>query len=361
MMRNIFYTPGPSQLYFTVEQHMQEALRTGVASISHRSKGYIAMQQFTEETLRTLLNVPSDYHIGFVSSATEIWERAIENLVNKKSYHFVNGSFSEKFYSVAQELGKDAIAAIAEPGTNHDITAANIPDDVELITLAQNETSTGAWIPVEAIDTLRSQYPDVLIAIDGVSSLPVANINVSSTDMLYFSVQKCFGLPSGLGVWIYNDRCLRKAEELKAKGQYHDTYNGILSVHKFGQKHQTSCTPNVLNIFLLGKVAADMLAKGMDKIRNETIYKSTLIYNLFEQHEMLSPFVKKKKYRSQTVGVAEVKGGTDDLLGQLAEKGLVVGGGYSQFKGQHIRIANFPTHSKEQMEMLVDTINSLYF
>ena len=40
---------------------------------------------------------------------------------------------------------------------------------------------------------------------------------------------------------------------------------------------------------------------------------------------------------------------------------MMIGGGYGPFKGKHIRIANFPTHSKEQIEMLVDTINGLDF
>ncbi|WP_109830412.1 aminotransferase class V-fold PLP-dependent enzyme [Reichenbachiella versicolor] len=360
-MKRIFFTPGPSELYFTVEQHISNALKQGVASISHRSKEYVAIQQATEEALKELLNIPEGYHIGFMSSATEIWARSIENLVSTKTYHFVNGSFSEKYYKAAIAQGKEAIAQNAELGSNNDITTAIIPEGTELITLAQNETSTGAWIPIEAIEKLRNNYPDTLIALDGVSSLPTAAVDINNVDMLYFSVQKCFGLPSGLGVWIYNDRCLEKAEQLKATGKFHDTYNSILNVHKFGLKHQTSCTPNVMNIYLLGKITQDMVNKGVDQIRNEAKYKSVLIYDLFEKHEKLSPFVKEKQYRSQTVGVAEVENGATELMNKLAEKGLIVGGGYSQFKGQHIRIANFPTHSKEQMEMLVDTINDLEF
>ena len=62
-----------------------------------------------------------------------------------------------------------------------------------------------------------------------------------------------------------------------------------------------------------------------------------------------------------TARVAEVEGGSEKLLAELAKKGLLVGNGYSQFKNKHIRIANFPTHSKEQIELLVDTINQLEF
>ncbi|MCV9385896.1 aminotransferase class V-fold PLP-dependent enzyme [Reichenbachiella ulvae] len=360
-MNKIFFTPGPSALYFTVEQHIKEALKNNIPSISHRSKQYVQMHQETVNALRQLLNLPEGYQIGFTSSATEIWERMAENLIDNNSYHFVNGSFSEKFYKTAKDLGKNAILDEAVPGSNHDLTQATIPDEVELIGVVQNETSTGAMLPVADIEALRKNNPDKLLVVDSVSSLPVTKYDFSQLDSLYFSVQKCFGLPAGLGVWIYNERCLEKAQKLKEAGKYHETYNGLLSIDKFAQKHQTSCTPNVLNIYLLGKVVQDMLNKGIDQIRNEAIYKSTLIYDLFEKHEKLSPFVSEKKFRSLTVGVGQVEGGAEPLMSALADKGMQVGSGYGPFKGQHIRIASFPTHSKEQVEMLVDTINALDF
>ena len=46
-------------------------------------------------------------------------------------------------------------------------------------------------------------------------------------------------------------------------------------------------------------------------------------------------------------------------LAQVKAKKLVLGQGYGPFKEEHLRIANFPTHSKEQMEMLVDLLATL--
>ena len=360
-MNKIFFTPGPAALYFSAEQHLKDALKKNIPSISHRGKEYMALHKETIESLRNLLNVPSNFHIGFTSSATEVWERSIEGLVNHQSFHFVNGSFSEKFYRVAAALGKNAIAQTAEPGSNNNISATEIPAGTELITLAQNETSTGAAVPTEDISGLRKNANGAIIAVDTVSSAPIVDIPFDQVDSVYFSVQKCFGMPAGLGVWIYNEKCLEKAEKLKKEGIYHDAYNGLLNIHKFGLKNQTSCTPNVLNIYLLGKIAGDMVKKGIGQIRREALYKSALIYNLFENNDQLQPFVQEKKFRSVTVGVAEVLGGANPLLQKLEEKGLVLGGGYGSFKGKHIRIANFPTHSKEQIEMLVDTVSSLEF
>ena len=44
------------------------------------------------------------------------------------------------------------------------------------------------------------------------------------------------------------------------------------------------------------------------------------------------------------------------VIEQLAKKGLIIGSGYGKYANEHIRIANFPTHSKEQIEMLADNL-----
>lgn len=359
-MNEIFFTPGPSGLYFTVEQHLKEALKNNIPSISHRSKAYVKMQEETTTSLKELLQIPNHFTIGYTSSATEIWDRISENLIDKHSLHLVNGAFSEKFHKAAAK-GKNAQAITVDPGTHHDVHTLRVDKEVELIGLAQNETSTGAAMPVEDIVHLRKQHPEPLLVVDAVSSLPIPAFDFDQLDSLYFSVQKSFGLPAGLGVWIFNDRCLQKAEMMKDQGKYQESYNGLLKIAKMAEKHQTTCTPNVLNIYLLGKVVQDMLYKGIDKIRQEAQYKSSLLYHLFESHPRLAPFVQEKKYKSITIGVAQVEGGSAHLIESLSKKGYHIGNGYGAFKNQHIRIANFPTHSKEQIEMLVDEINQLEF
>lgn len=360
-MKKIYFTPGPSELYFTFEDHFKKALKEQIPSISHRSAAFSKIYQETEENLRELFSLPESCHIGFTTSATEIWERISENLIDQNSFHLVNGDFSEKFHKTALALSKNAISVRSAPGTCCDTNEFEISQNVELIGLAQNETSTGAAMPLEDIYSLREKYPEKLLTIDAVSSLPVIDLNFNMVDSVYCSVQKCFGMPAGLGIWVYNDRCLEKAYELMKKGALHDTYHSILNIHKFGKKHQTPCTPNVLYIYLLGKIVNDMLLKGMDMIRRESKYKAALLYNLFETHEKLSPYVKERKHRSITVATSKVRGGSETLIKKLNEKGMVVGSGYGEHKSSQIRIANFPTHSKEQMELMVDTIAGLEF
>ena len=51
--------------------------------------------------MKSFLEIPENYNICFLSSANEIWERIIQNLVLNSSTHLVNGAFSKKFYDFA--------------------------------------------------------------------------------------------------------------------------------------------------------------------------------------------------------------------------------------------------------------------
>lgn len=354
-----YFTPGPSALYFTAEDHIKTALKEQIPSISHRSKKFKSIYQHTSEHLRQLLNLPEGYHILFTGSATEIWERLIQNCVEKQSYHLTNGAFSDKFHSMAIAWGKDAQQLASEPGSCPDINKMNVAGGCELISVTQNETSTGAAQPLEDIYTIKKRFPEQLLAIDVVSTSPYLDLDFAQVDTAYFSVQKCFGMPAGLGVWVANERCVEKAIKIQEKGGIIGQYHSLPSLVSQAKQFQTPETPNVLNIYLLGKIAEDMLFRGIENIRKETEYKAALLYNTVEKHAGFEPFVKEKAYQSKTVVVAETQEPADKVIAFLAEKNLQVGSGYGQFKNKHIRIANFPAHSKEQMETLADALASM--
>ncbi len=357
-MKQIFFTPGPAELYFTVKSHLKKALNEQVPSISHRSAQFQSIFQEAEENLRNLLDLPDNYHVFFTGSATEIWERIIQNLVAKRSYHYVNGAFSERFYRIAQELGRSPIVQTAPAGECALVDSSKISADTELIAFTQNETSTGVAHPLKDIYQVRQSHPNAIVAVDAVSTLPYMPLDYTQIDTAYFSVQKGFGLPAGLGVWLVNDRCLAKAEQL-VKQQSIGSYHSLPSLLAKAQKHQTPETPNVLGIYLLAKVTGDMLTKGIDVIRNETKFKAGMMYQMLSEHAKFTPFVEKEEHRSKTVIVAETQNHSSKIIEELGQSQLLIGDGYGTFKGKHIRIANFPTHSKEQMILLIDKMSTI--
>ena len=356
-MMHTNFTPGPSQLYFTVSDHARQAFKDGIPSISHRSKLFEQISKEATDGLRELLNIPADYSIYFTGSATEIWERIIQNLVEEKSFHLVNGSFSKRFHEIALQLNRKAEKAEVKEGLGFD-DGLHVPPGTELVAVTHNETSTGVSLPLDFIYGIRKKNPDALIAVDAVSSLPYPEIDLTKIDSIFFSVQKGFGLPAGLGVWIVNQKCIAKAEALLAKGNSIGSYHSIPSLHAHALKNQTPETPNVLGIYLLSKVVQDFLRRGVDTIRRETEYKSAILYQALEKNEIISSFVKDKRFQSKTVVVADTQAHTEKLAKFLSEKGLFAGDGYGPFKKSQLRFANFPAHSKEQYELLVDSLDS---
>jgi len=359
MPKKIYFTPGPSALYFTVEMHLKEALKEQVMEINHRSTQAEGYFKTAVENLKSLMGIPEDYQVFFLSSATEIWERQLQNLVFEKSHHFCYGAFSTRFYDFAEKLGLSPTQSVSEFGKIPKLNLDKIPEDSELISFALNETSTGVSFPLEYLDKMKEARPNALIAVDGVSAFPVIDIDFSKVDSAYFSVQKCFGLPAGLGVWILSPRAIEKANNKLAQGNSIGAYQTIPNLLKNANKYQTTYTANVLDIFLLARVSSDMLEKGIDVIRRESNYKAALLQHTVETHPLLSHFVEEANIRSKTVVVGNTIGDSAHLIDNLTKKGFVLGNGYGQYKGKQIRIASFPTHSKEQIELLVDTLNKI--
>jgi phosphoserine aminotransferase len=354
----INFTPGPSQLYFTVEDHMKQAFRDGIPSLSHRSKKFESIYAEAVNGLRELLNLPSNYHIYFTGSATEIWERSVQNLVDQNSFHLVNGSFSKRFFEISAQLGKKATKFEVAAGEGFP-QQIQIDATTELIAVTHNETSTGVSLPLEFIYDIKRNHPHALLIVDAVSSLPYPEFDYSKLDSVFFSVQKGFGLPAGLGVWMANEKCLAKAEQLLSLGRSIGSYHNLPSLHSHALKNQTPETPNVLAIYLLGKVVVDMLRHSAHKIRKETEYKSTLLYNTLKKHPTLKAFVKNESFQSRTVIVAESGERTEAVTKRLLELGMQPGDGYGAAKKSQLRFANFPTHAKEHFELLVDTLESM--
>ncbi|GIV35964.1 MAG: phosphoserine aminotransferase [Cyclobacteriaceae bacterium] len=356
MKLNINFNPGPSQLYFTVPDHIRQALREGVPSLSHRSSAFEKIFAEAVENIRALLSLPASYSVLFCSSATEIWERIIQNLTAEHSVHLSAGAFGRRFYDTAVQLGRKSVV-VEKPMGEGFSKAPEIPP-TELVAITHNETSTGVTTPTEVIRSIKNSNPSCLIAVDAVSSLPYPRFDYESIDTLFFSVQKGFGLPAGLGVWLVNEKCMEKEEHLRSRGHVTGSYHNLSSLLKHAKKNQTPETPNVMGIYLLAKVSADMLRRSIEILRRETEYKAAVLYNALEQHKELAPFVKQNTVRSPTVIVAETGTHTATLYNRLVEHGIQPGEGYGRLNTTTLRFANFPAHSKEQAEQLADILTN---
>ncbi|TVP57244.1 MAG: alanine--glyoxylate aminotransferase family protein [Gemmatimonadales bacterium] len=361
----IAFTTGPSQLHPLVADELAAAASDGTLSDSHRSPRFRSQVARTVEALRALLDIPPDHRVLFCASASEAMERIVQGTVRDRSLHLVNGAFARRFHRISQNLGFAASAIERPDGEGYDadhplpgIDAPGSEGPPQLVAMTQNETSTGVRIRPDAIHALadRVRAAGALAAVDLVSGWPVEAVDPARVDAGFFSIQKAFGLPAGLGVIVASPALVERSRALQTAGRSVGGYQHLPALADAADGSQTVATPNMLGIRLLGRVAEDYLERGIDAIRAETDGKARALWDAIDDLPGLHPFVRgadADRIRSRTILVVETEPSADPVRAALRDRGFLVSDGYGPWKGRQLRIANFPSHSPEAMEALI--------
>ncbi|TAE75924.1 MAG: aminotransferase class V-fold PLP-dependent enzyme [Bacteroidetes bacterium] len=331
-----FY-PGPSKLHTSVPIWITKALESGIISRNHRSQVFMDLYQEVVKNLQIKLNIPNDYSIYFVSSATECWEIITQSFANLPTIHFYTGSFGEKWAKNAQKKQQ-----------NFSVFNQNFCKN-SLLCVTPNETSNGSIFELEILDTFKKLYPKMLIACDVTSGLAGVNYDLKKGDIWFASVQKCFGLPSGLALMIVSPKAIEEAKKINQKNHYND----LLQLETNFLTFQTPFTPNILNIFLLNEWAKQTLP--IDKIAEKLKQRTKNAYQWIEKLKKAKPLIKNKEKRSDTVWAIETDKHTLVALHQEALKqNIILGNGYGEWKSTSFRIANFPQIEDNEIVFLQD-------
>ncbi|SFB70964.1 phosphoserine aminotransferase [Flexibacter flexilis DSM 6793] len=350
----ITFFPGPSRVYPQVATFMQEAFEQGLLSISHRSETFNQMSEKTIGLVKSKLNVPADYTVFYTSSATENWEIIAQSLTTQQSTHFYSGAFGEKWHEYARKIHSQAEGFRFDTNDHADVASWQVAPESEVICITQNETSNGTQIPAASIEKLRELHPEKLIAVDVTSSLAGIALPFAAADIWYGSVQKCFGLPAGLGLLICSPRAIERAQSIGERGHY----NSFLVMLDNIKKWQTSCTPNVLGIYLLMRVLETM--PHISEIDAQTKARACAYYEAVQAAQNLSLLVENEAVRSDTV--VAVKGTKEQVAAwktQAKQAGILLGAGYGSWKETSFRIANFPALQPAEVAALLDLLPKL--
>lgn len=342
------FFPGPSRVYPQIATFMQEAFDKGILSISHRSETFNAMSEKTVGLLKNKLNIPDNYTIYYTSSATESWEIIAQSLTKNQSVHFFSGAFGEKWFDYAQKLRPNAIGNTFEINADHNIEEWNIAATAEIISITQNETSNGTQIRPQLIQQLREQHPEKLIAVDVTSSLAGISLPFEAADVWYGSVQKCFGMPAGLGLLICSPRAVARAKEIADRKHY----NSLLILDDNIQKWQTSCTPNVLAIYLLMRVLETI--PSIEETDKMIKARAKAYYEAVKESKTLMTLVENIAVRSDTI--IAIKGSKEQVLEWKASaknENILLGAGYGKWKETSFRIANFPALQQDEVQAML--------
>ena len=327
----ITFYPGPSKVYPQVADYAAEAVRSGIVSLNHRSAGFMDVVKETVRLLHEKLDIPTDYHVALVSSATECWEIVAQSLTVETSLHPYAGAFGKKWADYAYRI---------KPPVNF--------SEADVLCIVQNETSNGTQVSMASLGQFRREFSGI-IAVDAVSSMAGIAFDWTLADVWFASVQKCFGLPAGLAVLVYSPDALKRAAVIGENAHY----NSLLFVHENFQKYQTPYTPNGLGIYCLMRVLQQVppIAE-VDAITK----KRAADWYAFIEKELPDRFrvlVTDAATRSDTV-IAVAGSEADIAVVKTAaqQAGITLGNGYGDWKDTTFRIANFPAITDGEIDRL---------
>ena len=345
----ITFAPGPSKVYDALPKYLQDAYAKGILSANHRSAVFMDLYRETEQLFRDKLQVPADFTLLFTSSATESWEIISQSLVEHSSYHLYSGSFGKKWLEYAQYILPTTQGHKLGANESIPVDHLQLGPEVDLIAVTQNETANASQVPMSVLKALGARYPEKMIAVDTTSSMGGIALDFSLADVWYASVQKCFGLPAGLGILLLSGKAKEKVARKGEKGRY----NSLSFMLENAASYQTHYTPNVLGIYLLFRVLQDMdpIAKVDTRLRQ----RMETLEQTISQSAAFQLLVDNPATRSTTVAAISGEEQAIVAIKKAAEKeGMQLGGGYGPLKSSSFRVANFPAITDAEFMGLVD-------
>jgi phosphoserine aminotransferase len=340
-----FY-PGPSKVYPLVKDFAKEAFENGILEENHRSEPFMQLLEDCTKLFKNHLNIPSDYKVFFVTSATEAWEICAQSLFGYAPVKFYyNGAFGEKWMKYSERIYGD----VSEGKFSVDqkiLLDTSFAGDVCIVA---NETSNGTQVnPADFKDVMSENS---LLYVDAVSSLGGIDYEISDADVWISSSQKCFGLPSGMGIMLVSPKALARAKTL-GDGKF---YNSLLFIEENFDKLQTPYTPNILSVYLLKRLLENL--PNIKEVSQNLVIRAKKLYEYFDSTESLKPLVLNNEVRSQTL-VAIKCSDLKELQAYLAKNDITIGKGYGEWKDSTFRIANFPAIDNQEYDYLLEILSN---
>ena len=201
----LLLNPGPVPLEQSVLDAMAEPM------VSHRSTSFEAAYAKASEGVRYIFENSSvdgsstaagGTPLLLMGTATLGMEAAVANLVDESDIVVTleNGKFGRRFRRIAERYATvRPVTAEWGESFSQDAVAEAITDDVSLVAMVHNETSTGIINPVEAVGKLAAEH-DAQFVVDGVTSIGGDAFHVDDwgVDIAITDAQKALASPPGI-------------------------------------------------------------------------------------------------------------------------------------------------------------------
>lgn len=359
------FTPGPVEVPDFLLKEM------GKANDTHRGPAYQEMHQSIRKNAQTMLSTKNDVLV-FASSGTGFMEACVRNLLKDEELGlFLScGAFGNRWYQAAVANGKKGDKIEVEWGTGFTpefVKEKLAEKDYAVVFIQLNETSTGVKNPLDKIGPIVEES-GALLCVDAVSGMGGTLLKVDewNIDVALASVQKCFGVPPGVGIAAVSDDAFEKAKQVPNRGYYFD----FLLLKKKSKTDEYPTTPPIPQLRAL-KVALDRIVEmGADVFAQKHENRCQIIRNWAKEHHF--KVFSEEGFHSQTVVTIEntpespLKGDYDktaQFVNSLWENGYRIVNGYKNLAGKTFRIAPMgwvtEEETKKMLKVASDVLSNL--
>jgi len=331
---------------------------------SHRQQPVKALVGEIRAGLSELFAAPDGYEVALGNGgATAFWDAAAFGLIERRALHLTYGEFSSKFATVTTGAPflQDPVVVSADPGDAPDPTsldAATTDTEVDVVTWAHNETSTGVMVPVSRPPA--DQTGDALVLIDATSGAGGLPVRIDQTDAYYFAPQKSFAGDGGLWIALLSPAAQERIAALDGGERWIPAFLSLQTALENSLKDQTYNTPAVATLFLLADELRWMLdGGGLDWCVSRTTASSEHLYGWAQRSGYATPFVTDPAKRSIVVGTIDFSDEVDAaaVAKTLRANGIVDTEPYRKLGRNQLRIGMFPAVEPSDVQALTACID----
>jgi len=352
MERVYNFSAGPSMLPLAVlEQAQADLLSYGdsgmsVMEMSHRSPEFEEIIHGAEDSLRKLMNIPSNYKVLFLQGGASTQFASVPmNLLSahKCADYIVSGQFSKKAAQEAKKYGDIAIAASSAGATSPfstvpETTKSDFRPDADYVHICFNNTIYG---------TKFHYIPDtgtIPLVADMSSSILSEPVDVKRFGLIYAGAQKNVA-PAGLTIVIVRSDLIGNARP--------DT-PAMLDYKLMAENDSMYNTPPCWCIYM-AKLVFDWILSigGLEEMKRRNERKASLLYDYLDNQSYYTSPVDKKCRSMMNVTFVTGDGELDKKFAkEAAARGLKNLKGHRSVGGMRASIYNALPY--EGVEKLVE-------
>lgn len=338
MTRVFNFSPGPATLPEPVLRKAAEEMLDwhgsgmSVMEMSHRGKEFMAIHAETEDLLKELMGIPSNYKVLFMQGGA-IGENAIVpmNLIGAtgRADYVLTGDWSKKSYKEAKTYGQVSVAATAESSKFTAIPKQSewkLDPGASFVHICSNETIGGVqfhWTP----DTGK-----VPLVADMSSDILSRPIDVSKYGLIYAGAQKNIG-PSGVTIVVVREDLLGHALPITPSAFNYKIQSDADSMYN---------TPPTYAIYIAGLVLKHLKAMGgMKAVEEHNHAKARILYDFLDATSFYSNTIAREDRSLMNVPFWLKDEALDDVfLKGAQQRGMVQLKGHRSVGGMRASIYN---------------------